>query len=321
MKITDLRENFRPFQYPIANEFAKLQNDHFWTADQIEVDADVAQYHTLFTDAEKHGIETVLKLFTTYEISVADYWVDVVYKHFKCPEVRLMAKSFASMEGIHALFYDKLNTAIGLGNEDFYLSWMDDEHMSKRMKDIGKALSSTNTTKELALSLATFAFIEGVVLYSSFAFLMSFQRPPHNKLKNVTTGLAYSVRDECLHADADCWLFNTFIKEENIDINELKDNIIKIVDDFMEVEYKIIDNIFAKGEIKGIDAASLKSFAKSRANKKLGDINIEPIYEVKENPIASWFYLLINTVEVTDFFDRDSTEYTNNWNFSKIKEW
>jgi ribonucleotide reductase beta subunit family protein with ferritin-like domain len=289
------------------------------------------QYNTEFTEAEKHGINTVLKLFTTYEVHVADYWIDVVYRWFPKPEIRQMAQMFSAMEAEHALFYDKLNNALGLSNKDFYLSFMKDPVMKQRMEFIDQMIEKADGSfypergesfeKNLALSLATFSFVEGVILYSSFAFLMSFQRPPKNKLKNVFTGLSYSVRDEALHADADSWLFNTFIKEAGIDIKDIEGQIIDVAKTSYLLEDQIIDNIFSKGKIEGITDVQLKNFVKSRINKKLKDIGIKPIYEVKYNPVSSWFYRLINSIELTDFFDRSSTSYNNEWNFAKVKGW
>lgn len=323
MTILNERANFRPFEYPKAYEFTKAQNDHHWTHSQIEVDSDVMQYHTQFTEAEKHGINTVLKLFTTYEIHVANYWIDIVYRWFPAPEIRMMAQAFAAMEAEHALFYDKLNNALGLSTKEFYLAFMEDPAMKERMLllDIYLDKGSTGQPEDLLLSLAAFSFVEGVVLYSSFAFLMSFQRPPKNKLTNVFTGLSYSVRDETLHADADSWIFNLLLKETNTDLNKLKTSINEMAMKAYEIEEKIIDNIFSKGKIEGITEHQLKEFVKSRINKKLKDIGLEALYEVKYNPISSWFYKSINAIEFTDFFSRNPSAYNNNWNFNKITYW
>lgn len=321
--IFEVRENFRPFEYPKAFEFQHAQSKHYWFHTQIEVDSDLIQFKTEFTDAEKHGINTVLKLFTTYEVHVADYWIDVVYKWFPKPEIRAMAQMFSAMEAEHALFYDKLNNALGLSTKEFYLSFLEDPAMKSRMEFIDQMLAKADTgdKKDLVTSLAAFSFVEGVILYSSFAFLMSFQRPPKNKLKNVFTGLSYSVRDEALHADADSWLCRTVMKEQGIDVSEVQDQIIQVAKASYQIEEEIIDQIFSQGKIEGITDHQLKIFVKSRINKKLKDIGIDPIYEVSYNPISSWFYKLINSVEMTDFFDRSPTSYTNDWNFNKITKW
>lgn len=321
--LKDYRVNLRPMEYQEFLDYAMAQANHFWTADQIEVKSDLMQYHTEFTDAERHGITTVLKLFTTYEIHVASYWIDVVYRYFPQHEVRFMATTFSGIETQHGLFYDKFGNATGQATKEFYLSFMEDPDMKRRMEFIQQQLDIAHSGKDedLALSLATFSFIEGVVLYSSFAFLMSFQNAPKDKLKNTSTGLAYSVRDENLHAEADSRLFTRFTTEYKVDREALEPKIIKIAKECYKVEEKIIDNIFSIGKIEGITDTQLKNFVKSRINKKLKDIGIEPIYEITYNPIAAWFYKRIGQIEMTDFFDRGSTFYTAKWNFGKIYGW
>ena len=123
------RSNFRPFEYDKAFAFQHAQSKHYWFHIQIEVDVDLAQYKTLFTEAERHGINTVLKLFTTYEIHVANYWIDVVYRLFPVPEIRMMAQTFAVIEAEHALFYDKLNNHLGLSTKDFHLAFLEHPEM------------------------------------------------------------------------------------------------------------------------------------------------------------------------------------------------
>ena len=323
MSMESPRPEFRPFEYNWAYAFTKAQKDHPWTHSQIGVESDVAQYHTEFTEAEKHGITTILKLFTTYEIHVGNYWVDVIYKIFPKHEIRMMALAFAAMEGEHALFYDKLNTALGISNKEFYLSFMDEPAMKERMEVIEGAirLGDSEYEEDVALSLATFSLVEGVILYSSFAFLMSFQQPPKNKLKNTCTGLAYSVRDELIHADADSKLFNVYVTERALDRTNLDLKIIDMAKKSFELESVIIDNIFSKGKIEGITDHQLKEFVKSRINRKLKHINIEPIYEVSYNPISKWFYKDITVPEFTDFFNSNPTDYNSNWDFSKLKGW
>lgn len=322
--LKDLRVNFRPFEYNRAYEFTKAQNEHHWTHSEIDVDSDLTQYHTEFTEAEKHGINTVLKLFTRYELRVGNYWTDVIYNRFPKPEIQMMAQVMGAMEVEHALFYDKLNQSLGLDTKEFHLSFLDDPAMKKRDKFIGKMLDKgrNGNDEELALALATFSFVEGVVLYSSFAFLLSFQQQSKGKLKNVAgTGLAYSVRDENIHADAGSWLFNTFIEEYGIDRTKLQKQIEKVAKESYALEKEIIENIFSKGNIEGITERQLKNFVKSRINKKLKDIGMKPFEKVSYNPISKWFYKVINAIEFSDFFNQNSSSYSNHWNFSKIKGW
>ena len=58
--------------YPTAIEFAKQQAEIFWLPDEIEVEKDLHDLKTNFTEAEYHGVISTLKLFTIYELSVGN---------------------------------------------------------------------------------------------------------------------------------------------------------------------------------------------------------------------------------------------------------
>jgi ribonucleotide reductase beta subunit family protein with ferritin-like domain len=66
-----------------------------------------------------------------------------------------------------------------------------------------------------AVAIAAFSLIEGVILYSSFAFLKHYQSQGKNKLANVVRGINFSVRDENLHSLAGAWAFKLKVQELN----------------------------------------------------------------------------------------------------------
>jgi ribonucleotide reductase beta subunit family protein with ferritin-like domain len=90
--------------YPKAIELAKAQSEIFWLPDEIEVEKDLHDLKTNFSESEYHGIISTLKLFTLYELRVGnDYWRDIVPKLFPRPDIQRMAATFSFMElGVHA---------------------------------------------------------------------------------------------------------------------------------------------------------------------------------------------------------------------------
>ena len=69
--------------YPEAVEFVEKQEDIFWTSREIEMEKDLHDLHNSLTEAELHGVTTVLKLFTLYELHVGnEYWLDYVRRKF-----------------------------------------------------------------------------------------------------------------------------------------------------------------------------------------------------------------------------------------------
>lgn len=91
-------------EYPEAIVFAEEQSDIMWTAKEVSVEKDIHDLKTNFTEAEYHGIVSVLRLFTLYEVRVGDdYWKEYIGTIFKRPEFERLASTFSYMElGVHA---------------------------------------------------------------------------------------------------------------------------------------------------------------------------------------------------------------------------
>lgn len=92
------------FAYPKAIEFAEKQEDIFWTAKEVALEKDIHDLRTSLTEAELHGVTTVLRLFTEYELKVgADYWLSRMMRVFKRPELQRMFSIFGMIElNVHA---------------------------------------------------------------------------------------------------------------------------------------------------------------------------------------------------------------------------
>lgn len=299
--------------YPEAVEFANKQLSIFWLPDEIKLEKDIHDIAVNLTEAEKHGVITVLKLFTLYELFAgADYWGGRVMKTFKRPEVLRMASTFSAFElAVHQPFYARINELLGLSNDEFYTSYTKDPWLQQRMGVINEIVDDI----AILPSLAAFSILEGAILYSSFAFLKHFQSQGKNKLLNVARGINFSVRDENLHAIAGAWLFKQLLAEYGKTVDDdLKAQIHAICDNLRQHEHHIVDMIFEKGKIEGITPVQMRHFIDSRLNICLKNLGLEPLYEVTYNPIADWFYSGINNFQYNDFFTGIGNQYQRNWN-------
>jgi ribonucleotide reductase beta subunit family protein with ferritin-like domain len=319
-RIKQPTESYVLKDYPQAIDFAAKQNSVFWLADEVKVEKDKQDLLVNMTPAEAHGVNTVSKLFTKYELFVGEeYWSEVIAKRYPRPEIQRMANAFAFFElNVHAPFYAKLDQELGLATDEFYSSYTKDPILADRMSFIDGILNSEN---EL-LALAGFSMIEGAVLYSSFAFLKHFQSNGKNKMLNLVRGINFSVRDENLHAMGGAWLFKTVMEELNLGtmaLAALNLDVAVVAHKIYEHECRIIDMIFEKGEIEGITAESMKAFVRSRLNICLGNLGYEPIFEVGDNPIAEWFYKGINDFQFNDFFSGIGNQYNRNWEKTGFK--
>lgn len=297
-------------RYPQPIKFASKQLEVFWTADEINVEKDVQSILVDMTEAERHGVLTTLRLFTLYELRAGgEYWGERYQKIFPRHEFRRMASVFSMFElAVHAPFYAKLNEALNVSTDEFYTSYVDDPVLRSRMQFIDNALSDTDDL----LSIGTFSMVEGAVLYSAFAFLKHFQANGKNKLNNVNRGIAFSVRDEHMHAEAGAWSFKVLAEEIGI-TDELKLKLINNAIQLREHEHAIVDKIFEKGEIEGITKKQMKDFIDHRIDLCLNNLGLESIYRPHEVVISKWFYKDINNFSFNDFFAGQGREYVRNW--------
>jgi ribonucleotide reductase beta subunit family protein with ferritin-like domain len=315
-KIKTPTESYTNKDYPEALDFAEKQNSVFWLHGEVKVEKDKQDLLVNVTPSEKHGVTTVSKLFTRYELFIGEeYWGEIVAKRYPRPEIVRMANAFSFFElNVHAPFYAKLNEELGIATDEFYTSYANDPVLADRMAFIDEMLNSDD---EL-LSLAAFSMIEGAVLYSSFAFLKHFQSNGKNKMMNLVRGINFSVRDENLHAMAGAWLFKKVLEELGLTTpqkHKLFEKIKKVAQRVYEHECRIVDMIFEKGEIPGINAEDLKAFVRSRINICLSNLGVDTIFTLAEtqNTIDAWFYRSINNFQFNDFFSGMGNQYNRNW--------
>lgn len=320
------KKEFYTPEYPWALELIDQQNSVFWRFDETNIDADIHDLKTALTEAELNGIKEALRLFTLYETEIGnDYWTGVVRKVFGHPELKMLAATNSSTETLHARAYNEINRVLGLDTEEFYTSYKQDEVLSQRMKFIEDACSIPKDYNALDVlkSIGTFLFIEGSVLYSSFAFIKHFSSNGKNLLKNINSAITYSIRDEGnFHVTSGELLFKTLKQEAELTKEELiilNEHLIKIAYKTFEHEEKIMDKLFAFGKISGITENQMKIFIRSRINECLKCLEIVPIFEFeKYNPIEDWFYSNITTLKLSDFFHSKSAQYSRKWKKHKF---
>ena len=311
MGLLNSRLTFFPFEYQKAEEYWLKQQQNYWLHTSINLSSDVTDWKSNLTESEKSVIGGVLKGFTTMEILVGCYWTNVVAKNFKKPEIQMMASAFSSFEGIHARSYSLLNETLGLNDFDAFLY---EPSAKARIDSLIEVKGKSR--KDIARSLAIFsAFTEGVTLFSSFAILLNFSR--FNKLKGVGQIIAYSIKDESLHAEAGTWLFRQFVEEyPEVMTDDLKKDIYDAARLTVQLEDDFIDKVFEKGDIEGITVKDLKAFIRFRTNTKLVDLGLKQnwknIDKEAVSNITSWFDVLSSGITKQDFFAGKEVNYSHN---------
>lgn len=293
-------------------EFTEQQLKVFWLPDEIKVEKDVQDVLVNFTEAEKHAVIETLRLFSIYETHVGDEWWSGRFKKmFNRADYHRMASAFSMFElAVHAPFYNKINELLYINTPEFYQSYQQDKVLSDRVQHIDQII---NTSDDLA-ALGGFCMVEGVILYSSFAFLKHYQSQGKNKLINVVRGINFSVRDENLHAKATAYAFKQKAKQASKEeYDKAVESIKEIANTLLQHERAIIHKLFSKGKIDGITEKQLDNFVMSRINECFVDLGLKKMFNIEYNPVELWFYKGINDYQFVDFFSGQGNQYHRNW--------
>jgi ribonucleoside-diphosphate reductase beta chain len=317
MTLLTPRASYSPFEYDRAYKYWELQQQSHWIHTEVSMASDINDWKVKLTEAEKNVIGHILKGFTQSEVFIQEYWGQMVGKWFKKPEIQMMAATFSAFESIHAVSYAYLNQSLGLEDFDAFL------HEPTAKAKIDRLINTKGKSKEeIARSLAIFsAFNEGVNLFSSFAILLNFSR--FNKLKGVGQIIAYSIKDESLHADAGCWLFRTLVSEfPDLLTDDLKNEIYDAARLTVELEDNFIAKAFEYGSIEGIEQQDMKTFIRFRTNTKLNDLGLKKVWKNLDKQALErmeWFDVMSGGVSHVDFFAARSANYSKgNIDFSTI---
>ena len=297
---------YKPFRYPWCYDAWLTQQRIHWLPEEVPLGDDVRDWQKNITPAEKNLLTHIFRFFTQADVEVNNCYLRHYTTVFKPTEVLMMMTAFASMETVHIAAYSHLLDTIGMPETE-YSAFM----KYKEMKDKFDYMQGFDVTSKhnIAMTMAVFsAFTEGLQLFASFAILLNF--PRHNKMKGMGQIVTWSVRDETLHCNSMIRLFKDFIKEEpQIWNDKLKNEIYDACKTIVKHEDAFIDLAFQMGPLNGLTANEVKQYIRFIGNRRLEQLGLNPIYDVKKNPLT-WLDTMLNGVEHMNFFEGRATEYS-----------
>lgn len=303
-----LTENhvYKPFNYPWAYEAWLTQQRIHWLPEEVPMAEDIRDWKKKLSPAEKNLLTQIFRFFTQADVEVNNCYMQHYSRVFQPTEVKMMLTAFSNMETVHIAAYSHLLDTLGMPESE-YSAFM----KYKEMKDKYDYMQGFNvgSKRDIAMTMAVFgAFTEGMQLFASFAMLMNF--PRFNKMKGMGQIITWSVRDETLHCLSMIKLFNAFIAE-NRDIwtEDLMNEITQSCRDVIRIEDAFIDLAFEMGGVEGLDAQQVKNYIRYIADRRLQQLNLEPVYHIEKNPLP-WMDEMLNGAEHTNFFENRATEYS-----------
>ncbi len=297
---------YKPFAYPWAYDAWLTQQRIHWLPEEVPLGEDVKDWHKTLSDVERNLLTQIFRFFTQSDIEVNNCYMKKYAGVFGPTEVQMMLSAFSNMETIHIAAYSHLLDTIGMPEVE-YEAFLKYAEMKDKYDYLQKF--DCDTKEGIATTLAVFGgFTEGLQLFASFAILLNF--PRHNKMKGMGQIVTWSARDETLHTNSIIKLFNTFVKENpEIWTDKLKEDITNCCKKIIEMEDAFIELAFEMGSVEGLTPDEVKSYIRYIANRRLRQLQLEPLYDVPKNPLP-WLDEMLNATEHANFFETRATEYS-----------
>ena len=296
---------YKPFNYPWAYEFWKVQQQVHWLPEEVPLGEDCKDWATKLDDKERNLLTQIFRFFTQSDVEVGANYMENYMPLFKPVEVRMMLAAFSNMETVHIAAYALLLETIGMPDTEFS-AFMDYKEMADKHDYLSKF--GVENERDILTSMAVFGgFTEGLQLFASFAMLMNF--PRFNKMKGMGQIVSWSVRDESLHCEGMMKLFHTFAEETGALTSAVKDDIADCCKTVVTLEDKFIDLSFEMGNVEGMTPDDIKAYIRYIADWRMKQLKLPSIYGVKEHPLP-WLTEILNGVEHANFFEARATEYS-----------
>lgn len=306
MSLLESKSVYKPFEYPWAYDAWLMQQRIHWLPEEVPLADDVKDWKQKLSHEERNLLTQIFRFFTQSDVEVNNCYMKHYARVFQPTEVQMMLAAFSSMETVHIAAYSHLLDTIGMPETEYsaFLHYKEMKDKYDYMRQFG-----VETNEDIAKTLAVFgAFTEGLQLFASFAILLNF--PRFNKMKGMGQIVSWSVRDETLHTQSIIRLFRTFIAESpGIWTPDLQRALYRACETIVTHEDAFIDLAFELGGVEGLDAPQVKRYIRYIADRRLGQLGLQPIYRAEKNPLP-WLDAMLNGVEHTNFFENRSTEYS-----------
>lgn len=307
-----LQENKNRFVlFPIEHQdiwsFYKQAEASFWTAEEIDLSQDLKDWEGL-NDGERHFISHVLAFFAASDGIVNENLVQNFADEVQYTEAKFFYGFQIAIENIHSETYSLLiDTYIKNPQERYRLfnaietiDWVK-KKADWALRWIGKG--------SFVERLIAFAAVEGIFFSGSFCALFWLKK------RGLMPGLTFSneliSRDEGLHCDFACLLYNNHLKHKMP-----AEAVTRIIADAVAIESEFVSDALPVSLI-GMNAKLMTQYIQFVADRLLLELGCKKIYNVT-NPFD--FMEMISLQGKTNFFEKRVAEYQKSGVMNSISE-
>ena len=286
-----------PIQHDDIWAFYKKSEASFWTAEEIDLQADLVDWAEKLNDNERYFIKHILAFFAASDGIVNENLAENFVAEVQYTEAKFFYGFQIMMENIHSETYSLLI--------DTYIK--DKEEKNKLFNAI-ETLDCVKKKADWALEwiengsfaerIVAFAAVEGIFFSGSFCSIFWLKK------RGLMPGLSFSneliSRDEGMHCDFACLLYTRHL------VNKLpKATIEKIIRDAVDIEKEFICDALPVRLI-GMNSDLMSQYIEFVADRLLAELGNEKIFNTA-NPFD--FMEMISLQGKTNFFEKRVAEY------------
>jgi len=286
-----------PIKHDDIWKFYKLSEASFWTAEEIDLSADLVDWRDKLNDNERHFVKHVLAFFAASDGIVNENLAENFVSEVQYTEAKFFYGFQIMMENIHSETYSLLI--------DTYINDpAEKDHLFNAMETLDCVKKKANwalrwiDNASFAERLIAFAAVEGIFFSGSFCSIFWLKK------RGLMPGLTFSneliSRDEGMHCDFACMLYNDHI------VNKLSpDTIRTIITDAVTIEKEFVTDALPVNLI-GMNAELMCQYIEFVADRLLVALAHPKVYNV-ENPFP-WMDM-ISLQGKTNFFEKRVGDY------------
>jgi ribonucleotide reductase beta subunit family protein with ferritin-like domain len=269
----------------------------FWTADEIDLSADLVDWQERLNDSERHFISMVLAFFAGADGIVVENLAERFCRDVTVPEARCFYGFQMAMESIHQETYCLLIDTYIRNPKDRDVLFSAHTQIPSVKKKAAWAQRFIGSNASFAERLIAFAAVEGI--FFSGAFCAIFWLKKRGLMPGLTFSNELISRDEGLHCSFACQLYSKLqnkLSEEDIH---------SLIGEAVGVEKGFICDALPVSLI-GMNASLMSQYIEFVADRLLHDLGYRPLYGSK-NPF-DWMDM-ISLEGKTNFFEKRVGEY------------
>jgi ribonucleoside-diphosphate reductase beta chain len=286
-----------PIEHNDIWKFYKQQEACFWTAEEIDLGQDIQDWDNKLNDDEKHFVKHILAFFAASDGIVNENIALNFVNEVQYTEAKMFYGFQIMMENIHSETYSLLIDSYIKDKED-QLNLFNAIETIPAIKKKAEWAMRWIENGTFAERLIAFAAVEGIFFSGSFCSIFWLKK------RGLMPGLTFSneliSRDEGMHCDFACHLFNNHI-ENKLSETQIKEIIVSALT--IEKEF-ILEALPVR--LIGMNSDLMSQYLEFVTDRLLMALGCSKVYN-SENPFD--FMQNIALQGKTNFFEKRVAEY------------